>query len=136
MAKDDQQKPWRFKPGQSGNPGGRAKGLERIVRETIAAQKALDPVMGELDGWQAMSKHLYEIAMGEDRDRVPAAKLLYERAYGQAKQKVELAGDVVAGDIDAKRMAPLTVQQLEALAVLDVPSDDDETGDDSGPTAH
>lgn len=35
--------PWRFKPGQSGNPGGRARLLGQSLRDWLAAPSAIDP---------------------------------------------------------------------------------------------
>jgi len=127
--------PHAFKKGQSGNPGGRAKGIERIVRELVAEQKAKsesDPNV-DLDGWQRLTLHLFQMALGEtkatNRDQVAAAKLLYERAYGHPKQKVDVTGDATS---QARDLSPLSTEQLELLAALDVP-----VGDDDGtPTAH
>lgn len=127
--------PHAFRKGQSGNPGGRAKGIERVVREVVAEQKtksASDPNI-EIDGWQRLTLHLFQMAMGEtkatNRDQVAAAKLLYERAYGHPKQKVDITGDAAS---PARDLTPLTTEQLELLAELDVP-----IGDDGGtPTTH
>ncbi len=104
MARSDTQ----FKPGQSGNPGGRAKGIERVVRETVAELEHTDAGV-TLKGWEAISAKLFRIAMGDERDRVPAAKLLLDRAYGQAKAEVKLTdGDVVKlPDMRGKSMEEL-----------------------------
>jgi len=127
-----------FQKGQSGNPGGRPRGIERLVRDLVAEQKAKaagDPDV-ELDGWQRLTLHLFKMAVGEteaaDRDQVAAAKLLYERAFGHAKHKVEHTGEIEAPPRD---LAPLSTEQLKLLAELDVPIGDD-GGDGGTPTTH
>ena len=80
-----------FKPGVSGNPGGRAKGLAAKVR---AATKDGDMLV----------KFMVEVFNGTpegctNRDRVDAAKWLGERGWGKAAQPV-------TGDEDG---GPLTV---------------------------
>lgn len=105
--------------GQSGNPGGRAKGIERVVREIVAAQKAVDPENGASDGWAQITLRLFELVMGKHgatpRDSIAAAKLLYERAYGQPKQHVKIEDGAAAGEPD---WSALTVEQRRTL--LDV----------------
>lgn len=50
-----EQKPWLFKPGQSGNPAGRPKGA---VSGRMQALQTLDNFMGETDTQQALSDAL------------------------------------------------------------------------------
>lgn len=125
--------PHRFKPGQSGNPGGKPKGLERIVNDTIKAmtEEIEDPVTKakvRIDGWERMARKLFDLGMAGN---VQAMKLLFERAGGYPKQKVDLAAEVTTPQ--QFDFAALTPTQLEALAALDVPAGDD---DDRTPTAH
>jgi hypothetical protein len=64
-----------FKPGRSGNPGGRPQGLARATRELV----------GE-DG-MALAQLWWDIARDEtrrDRDRLEASKLLADRGWGKA----------------------------------------------------
>ena len=61
-----------FKPGQSGNPGGRPKGIEALAREhTPAALAAL------VD------------ALRSPKERVPAAVALLDRGWGKPTVTVE-----------------------------------------------
>lgn len=81
-----------WKKGVSANPGGRPRGIERIVNDTIAAMTAEveDPETKQkilLTGWQRLAKKLFELGMGGN---VPAVKLLYERAFGYPKQNVKI----------------------------------------------
>lgn len=120
----------RWVKGQSGNPGGKNRSLERIVNETIKAmtETVEDPETKQkvkLDGWERMSRKLFTMAI---EGNVSAAKLLFERAGGYPKQKVDLSGEVNMPQVD---FAKLTQEQVEALAALDAPADDDQP-----PTTH
>ena len=63
-----------FKPGQSGNPGGRPKGLARTVREVCGGSPLL------------LAQGLLEIAenpKARDRDRIAAYRELLDRGWGR-----------------------------------------------------
>jgi len=62
-------KPWLFKPGQSGNPGGRPKGIAAIARQHT--DKAVDVLVAAMDE-------------DDPRVRVAAAKEILDRGYGKA----------------------------------------------------
>lgn len=73
-----------FKPGQSGNPGGRPKGLAAKAREAtndgqLLIQFWLDVVAGKIKG-----------ATGSDKMR--ASALLAERGWGRPEEYVEVTG--------------------------------------------
>lgn len=77
--------PW--KPGQSGNPGGRPKGFGAYIREKTE------------DGKEIVDFFL-KVFRGEDidrrrpklKDRVDAGSWLTDRGYGRPAQAVELSG--------------------------------------------
>lgn len=79
---------YRWKPGQSGNPGGRPKG-KSITAWLNDALADLDD-NGEEAG-QAIAKAL--IALAADGD-VAAARVVLERTEGRVKQEVALGGEV------------------------------------------
>lgn len=74
MPKEDTQ----FKPGQSGNPGGRPKGIARKAREH--GDKALEVLAAALED-------------PDSKVRITAAKELLDRGYGKA---VAMTADVTS----------------------------------------
>jgi hypothetical protein len=63
-----------FMPGQSGNPGGRPKGLARATRELVG------------DDGNKLAEFWFSIMQDEtrrDRDRLEASRLLADRGWGQ-----------------------------------------------------
>lgn len=77
-------KPGTFKPGQSGNPGGRPKALMEVVelarKETAASLKALAEIRSDLAAPPAA--------------RVAAAQALLDRAWGKPSQAIGGADDL------------------------------------------
>ncbi len=78
----------RFKPGESGNPGGRRRSLTKLIREKTRDGKTIVDFMvkvmeGDLKGARVS-------------DRVAAAKFLAEHAFGKPEQHVDLSGEVTA----------------------------------------
>lgn len=65
-----------FKPGQSGNPGGRPKGIAALAREHT--NKAIDVLVAGMDDEDA-------------RVRIAAAKEIIDRGFGKA---VSMSADV------------------------------------------
>jgi len=66
-------KPWLFQPGQSGNPGGRAKGIRALIIDaTNAGRKPLEVLMGILGN-----------SKSKDSDRIDVAKYLIDRGFGK-----------------------------------------------------
>jgi len=70
-----------FKPGQSGNPGGRPKSDNPIVAAAkLAAPEAFAQIL-------RLSKE-----SSDEKIRLQASEKIVERAYGKAAQAVELSG--------------------------------------------
>jgi hypothetical protein len=76
------EKPWLFKPGQTGNPGGRPKGLAALVREQTADG-------ADLVAFLVRAVHNKRLPM---RIRLEACAQLLDRCYGKALQQTELSG--------------------------------------------
>jgi hypothetical protein len=95
----------RFKPGQSGNPGGRPKGLARAVRDRLRE------VAGEgRDGADELVSFWFSIVTDQHQktaDRIACSKILAAYGWGKPPEHVPL------DDVD-----PLGLQdeQLEAAA--------------------
>lgn len=68
-----------FKPGQSGNPGGRAKGIERRAREECGDDGDL-----LIRFWRS----LMDDASEKTADRIRCSELLAERGFGRPAQKL------------------------------------------------
>jgi Family of unknown function (DUF5681) len=122
-----------FKPGTSGNPGGRPK-FEKQIREWFAKQRvpALDANGEEqkdddgntifVDGQEAVLRRLLEIiCKGDDKHSIVAIREYLDRAYGKAKQKIDVGGDLNVGH--RHDMRALTDEQLQVLAELDIGGD-------------
>jgi hypothetical protein len=84
-----------FMPGQSGNPGGRPKGLARATRELVG------------DDGQALAELWWSIAqdpLQRTNDRLEASRLLADRGRGKAAVFAPQEGD------------PLDLDNLEQAA--------------------
>ena len=70
-----------FMPGQSGNPGGRPKGLSRRVRELVG------------DDGHEIAEYMFSV-LSDDRertaDRMEAAKWLADRGFGKAPIELDV----------------------------------------------
>ncbi len=78
----------KWKKGQSGNPKGRPKNLPEIT-------ELLDKVLGKKEGGitraEAILNNLIRIATSkDDKDRVRAAEVLFNRQFGMPTQRQEI----------------------------------------------
>ena len=74
-----------FKKGQSGNPNGRPKKLPEL-------DKLLADVLGEeKDGVEAVKVILMALRAKAAKGDVRAAEVLFDRAYGKAKQTMDVS---------------------------------------------
>ena len=118
-------------PGQGAlNPGGKPKGIERLMRELVESQ--VEKWDGRtLDGWEAMTMMMYEVAMGRRpqgdgeivltmKDRQSAVQFLFDRVHGKAKIQIESDTTLHAGmqSIDIDSLDPAELDALEAHVEL------------------
>jgi hypothetical protein len=94
-------------PGQSGNPGGRPKGLARRVRDLVG------------DDGYAIAEFMFGVMADQSArtsDRIEAAKWLADRGFGRAVQGLEIEmSRTLALDLSV-----FSIEDMEAmLAILD-----------------
>jgi hypothetical protein len=109
----------RFRRGQSGNPGGRPKGIARITRELLGddGEAAVRFLAAVMDGGPLPDGAVPSVA-----ERITAAKLLIERGWGRApefapvedRDPLELRGgdEDLAASFD-RRMGELGEKRVE-----------------------
>jgi hypothetical protein len=91
-----------FMPGQSGNPGGRPKGLARRVRELVG------------DDGNAIAQFMFSTMMDPTArmaDRLDAGRWLADRGFGRAVQAL----DVGVGQLPALDLNALSTEDLESM---------------------
>ena len=96
-----------FKPGQSGNPGGRPKGLSRRVRELVG------------DDGHEIADFMFSVMADErarNADRIDAAKWLADRGFGRAAIIVD-AG-VTPEDLLREYFKKLSLEDLETIQMI------------------
>ena len=94
-----------FLPGQSGNPGGRPKGLARRVRELVGH-----------DG-SAIVEYMFAVLSDESErtaDRMEAARWLADRGFGRAVQGLEIE----VGQQPSVDLTVLSTEDLEAMLAI------------------
>jgi len=111
--------PYQWSPGTSGNPGGRAKGLEKRVRELVG-ERMDDIILAMRD---IATNRGFKAA-----DRIAAAKLLWDRGWGQARQSIDVKSEstVITAKIDPSRLTPDQARAFEeSLSAMLDPGDRD-----------
>lgn len=86
----------KFKPGQSGNPGGRPRGYAELTRKRVGqdGQPIIDTLMLIAYGEQADIKKTLG-APASIKDRLTALQQLKEHGWGKDTQGIDVGGVVV-----------------------------------------
>jgi hypothetical protein len=90
-----------FKPGKSGNPGGRPKGVSKLV---VADVRALARSYGE-DAIGALVS-IMQTVKTPPAARVAAANAILDRGWGKPSQKMDVAGGVTLEALIMARLDP------------------------------
>lgn len=102
-AKASNVKPWLWRKGQSGNPGGRPKGLSRYIREqTREGEELAEFVLS-----------IFRTSKS-GRERMEAASWLADRGFGKPRQGVELSGEG-GGPV---AVASLSIEDIDKLYAI------------------
>jgi hypothetical protein len=107
-----------FRPGKSGNPGGRSKGHERKLRECVDGMTAADPCAADgeeprqIPAWEAVVKRAVLDAVAGDRY---ARDFIADRLMGKPKQTVTFEDTDDNPDEDAAIEA-LSLDEVRVLA--------------------
>jgi len=93
-----------WKPGESGNPGGRPKGLARLVRDSTKDGKLIVEQMVKI-----LTGKTIKGAWGSPayRDILDAAKWLADRGFGHSELTLDVNGD----EYDLKRILLVELQK-------------------------
>lgn len=96
-----------WKKGQSGNPGGRPK--KKLI------DRALEELLLENDSEKAreLAQRVLQLALAGD---VLAIKFIAERTEGRAMQKVEISGELNAGELRQMSDTELYEQMAQVMA--------------------
>lgn len=86
--------------GKPGNPGGRPKGKEKLLREILLphVDKATSALIA---------------ALSDPKQSLAAAKEIYDRVYGKAPQAVEMSGDIEITVTLVKKLGAQIVQAID-----------------------
>jgi hypothetical protein len=118
----DHLKQFQFKPGQTGNPGGRPKGLERTAREALALRVYQAKDGKTYTGDEAALQCLLDMGFDDKhnaRERIAAFKEVFDRGHGKAKQAVNVTRDAAAVATMPRDPAEMTDTEVrEALAAI------------------
>ena len=103
----DPTKPHLFQSGNRANPGGRPRGLAKLIREHI----------GE-PGIKEILDELFAIALHDPdgKTKVAAAKVIFEHCYGKPAQAIEVTSDGPTALLDMLGLTPAQRERRRELA--------------------
>lgn len=120
----------KFKPGQSGNPGGRPCGFAALVREKVNPQELIDRALEIVRGEQEVipSERGNSVVIGPSaREQLAAMTFLADRGWGKPQQFINItdAPDDPAPNFDPTKLTTAELIELERLNEKATPSNDE-----------
>lgn len=114
-----------WRPGQSGNPGGKRKGIDALVREQIGDDTGIAILKVHAELAQGRIPEGIEIEKFSGRDMAASAAIVLDRLWGKPKQSVEFtnepaheaAVDWSAVPEDERRKLLEAAERIEQIAV-------------------
>ena len=97
-----------FQPGQSGNPGGRPRGLASKVREVT--KDGADPILFLMDVLEG------KVTGTRVKDRIEASKILLDRGFGKATTVIE--AEVNHGKQNSSDNESVYLSEKQAVGML------------------
>ena len=97
------------RPGISGNPGGRPKGLARRVRDLVG------------DDGTMIADYLVSVLRDDrerTRDRLEACRFLADRGWGKPTQAIAVEVGTLVPELDPEFFANLSAQELDTVIDL------------------
>ncbi len=84
-----------FQKGQSGNPGGRPLGVERMIRERLGDDlpRLIDALADIALGQRIVGTDIREPPDAATKDRIAAIKEIHDRIYGKPRQAIEVSSE-------------------------------------------
>lgn len=113
-----------FKPGQSGNPAGRRKGIDAIVREQIGDATGLEILKVHAELAQGRIPAGVAVQKFSGRDMAASAAIVLDRLWGKPKQTIE--GEVGMAPHQIALIAALQLTPHERRQKLDQIAAEDE----------
>lgn len=89
--------PWRFAPGQSGNPSGRAKGIGDLIDKILAEEVDTKGDLGKREALELMVRATVRTALKGGSAGTSAFRELLDRRYGRVPLSVKLGPDLDEG---------------------------------------
>jgi hypothetical protein len=96
--------PFRFEPGQSGNPSGRPLGHKQALKRILARLQRQEPRLEEFEtaGELALDTLVREMLKRDSKARVQAAREIVDREFGRVPVAFKMGGDDDDGPRDIR----------------------------------
>jgi hypothetical protein len=108
---ENRTKSGQFRPGMSGNPGGRPKMPEEFRQ--LARENSIPALQVVVD--------ILKNPKSANKDRLKAAEIILDRAWGKPIQGVEMSGPA-GGPVEVKHYAQLDDDQLDQIILAKLAS--------------